>query len=369
MPLNLHDRVQEQTSTTGTGTIDLGGAINKYDTFVSRLASGEETYYCIVHVDDLDEWEIGIGTFTDATPDTLSRTTVLRSSNGDALVNFSAGQKEVFIPAVAGILMGTRSWQQAVRVATTANGTLATAFEDGDTIDGVVLATGDRILLKDQSTGSENGIYVVKATGAPDRAESLPVNEVVDGLVVRVTAGTVNSGREYQCDSGTVGVNTLTFTRSDGLQPANNLSDVDTAATAFDNIKQAATTSATGVVELATAAEMAAETADKVVTADVSDQAPSAAKAWAYWNTDGTINVSHNMASITDNGTGDFTMNFDTDFASGSYVVFCNVKATSSFTCVVDNDQAAGLVSVLSFNSSDVAADGLQYFGGGFGAQ
>ena len=58
----------------------------------------------------------------------------------------------------------------AVRVATLVAGTLATSFEDGDTIDGVLLATGDRILIKDQAAPAENGIYVVQATGAPVRA-------------------------------------------------------------------------------------------------------------------------------------------------------------------------------------------------------
>ena len=56
--------------------------------------------------------------------------------------------------------------KNSVRVATTANGTLATAFANGQTVDGITLATNDRILLKDQSTGSENGIYTVNASGA-----------------------------------------------------------------------------------------------------------------------------------------------------------------------------------------------------------
>ena len=59
------------------------------------------------------------------------------------------------------------------RVATIAAGTLASDFENGDTIDSVVLATGDRILIKDQASGVENGIYIVQATGAPVRADDL----------------------------------------------------------------------------------------------------------------------------------------------------------------------------------------------------
>ena len=57
--------------------------------------------------------------------------------------------------------------KNSVRVATTANGTLASAFANGQTVDGITLATNDRILLKNQSTGSENGIYTVNASGTP----------------------------------------------------------------------------------------------------------------------------------------------------------------------------------------------------------
>lgn len=80
-----------------------------------------------------------------------------------------------------------------VRVATTVTGTLASAYENGDTIDGVVLATGDRILIKDQGTGSENGIYTVEATGAPTRAIDWDDDaDAVRGSIVPVIEGTAN---------------------------------------------------------------------------------------------------------------------------------------------------------------------------------
>lgn len=65
---------------------------------------------------------------------------------------------------------GTSDAKDSVVCATTANGTLATAFENGDTVDGIVLATGNRILIKNQSAPAENGIYTVNASGAPTRA-------------------------------------------------------------------------------------------------------------------------------------------------------------------------------------------------------
>jgi len=85
-------------------------------------------------------------------------------------------------------------WKTWVRVATTANGTLASAFEDGDTVDGVTLAEGDRILLKNQTATEENGIYVVQASGEPFRAFDMDEVGEVQGAVVLVLAGTANAG-------------------------------------------------------------------------------------------------------------------------------------------------------------------------------
>lgn len=113
------------------------------------------------------------------------------------------------------------SWKQAVRVATTANGTLASAFANASTVDGVSLATGDRILLKNQTAGKENGIYTVNASGAPTRAfdmdqdssSAVPASEVV-GAVVYVTEGTTNANTFwYSTNTGSpaIGTDSLTF--------------------------------------------------------------------------------------------------------------------------------------------------------------
>mgnify|MGYP005641904397 FL=1 len=95
MALVLNDRVKETTITTGTGTLNLAGAATNFETFVAGIGDGNTVYYAIVHQDQA-EFEVGLGTVTDATPDTLSRTTILSSSNSDGLVSFSAGTKDVF---------------------------------------------------------------------------------------------------------------------------------------------------------------------------------------------------------------------------------------------------------------------------------
>jgi len=95
MALVLNDRVKETTTTTGTGTINLGGAQTNFETFVAGIGNSNTTYYAIVHRSSA-EFEVGLGTITDATPDTLARTTIISSSNSDSAVNFSAGTKDVF---------------------------------------------------------------------------------------------------------------------------------------------------------------------------------------------------------------------------------------------------------------------------------
>ena len=96
MAFILKDRVKETTTTTGTGAVSLGGASDTFDTFQSYMSDGDTTYYAIVTTETgVDEWEVGLGTWN--TGNTLTRTTILSGSNGASAVNFSAGEKEVFM--------------------------------------------------------------------------------------------------------------------------------------------------------------------------------------------------------------------------------------------------------------------------------
>ena len=93
-------------------------------------------------------------------------------------------------------------FKNSARVATTANGTLASAYANGSTVDGQTLATGDRILLKNQTTASENGIYTVNATGAPTRATDADASgEISKGALIYIEAGTANSGQLWVCSA------------------------------------------------------------------------------------------------------------------------------------------------------------------------
>lgn len=131
----------------------------------------------------------------------------------------TSGQDLATKAYVDGVAQGL-SAKNSVRAATTANGALATAYANGQTIDGVTLATGNRILIKNQTTASENGIYTVNAAGAPTRATDFDANaEVTVGVYTFVEEGTANgdSGWVLTTDGAiTLGTTGLTFTQFSG---------------------------------------------------------------------------------------------------------------------------------------------------------
>ena len=122
--------------------------------------------------------------------------------------------------------------------ATTANITISTALNNGDTLDGVTLSTNDRVLVKDQSTATQNGIYVVGSS--PARAVDLASGADAAGVFVFIEQGSTNADNGFVCTSNkgsaVTGTNNLTFaqfsgagqiTAADGLQKSGNTLSVD----------------------------------------------------------------------------------------------------------------------------------------------
>ena len=129
MALVVKDRVRETTTTTGTGTITLGGAATGFQSF-SVIGDANTTFYTI-QLANTNEWEVGVGTYT-LSGTTLSRDTILESSNSGSAVNFSAGTKDVFVtyPAEKAIYQGNLPTKMVVtkRDTTTADVALANGF-------------------------------------------------------------------------------------------------------------------------------------------------------------------------------------------------------------------------------------------------
>lgn len=175
-------------------------------------------------------------------------------------------------------------WKNAVRAATTTNGTLASAYANGSVIDGVTLATGDRILLKNQTTGTENGIYTVNATGAPTRATDADTGAEISEAAMFVMEGTANAESAWvNSNNGaiTLGTTSLTFVQ---FSQAGGI--------------QAASTTQAGIVRLATTTEAAAES-DATIAVTPAGLAPFTQK-YAVLVGDGSstsIAVTHNLGS------------------------------------------------------------------------
>lgn len=141
----------------------------------------------------------------------------LNNQRGLAFADPSSATDAANKQYVDNLLLGLR-WKAPVRVATTANGTLATAYANGSSIDGQTLVTGDRILIKDQTTATENGIYTVNASGTPTRATDADSSTELHGAAVLVTTGTANGDKAYiqTTDNPTIGVSNIVFVQFGG---------------------------------------------------------------------------------------------------------------------------------------------------------
>lgn len=140
--------------------------------------------------------------------------TVANDGTGDTLRDGGDKINDNFTELYALVTAFGGSWKTPVRAASTANGTLATAFENGDTLDGVTLATGDRILLKNQTSAAENGIYVVNASGAPTRASDADSGAELVNAAVLVSEGTANADKLFISTTNapiTIGSTSITF--------------------------------------------------------------------------------------------------------------------------------------------------------------
>ncbi len=165
---------------------------------------------------------------------------------------------------------------QPVRVATTGNGTLSTAYANGQVVDGITLATGDRILLRAQTTQTDNGVYTVAVSGSPTRVTEFTTGAatLTGGVLVPVTNGTLNAGTTWICSNTgaiTISSTNITFIRQSmvgwmklGTEPTTSPISTGTNAIAIGSgsttssagtaiaIGASATASSTGAIAIGT---------------------------------------------------------------------------------------------------------------------
>lgn len=169
----IADRVKETSTSTGTGTINLGGAATGYRAFSSAFVTTDVVYYCI---EDGTNWEVGYGTLTTGTPWTLSRN-LLASSTG-SLISFAAGSKNVFCTAPASAiatLTGTETLTNkrvTARVGSTTSSATPTINTDSYDIYKLTAQTVDITSFTTNLTGTQTDgqVLIIQITGTAARA-------------------------------------------------------------------------------------------------------------------------------------------------------------------------------------------------------
>jgi len=215
MALVINDRVKETTTTTGTGTVSLAGAVTGFETFAAGIGNSNTVYYCIAHQDQA-EFEVGLGTLDGDSSD-LARTTIISSSNSDSAVDFSAGTKDVFCTIPASKLI----------------------FEDANndvTIGRNLTVTGDLTISGDDLTLTTN------TSGAALISDGTNFNPVaISGDITIGTTGTaaIGSGVIVNADinsSAAIAVSKTAFTAGTGVSLSTNTLSVDAAQTGITSI-------------------------------------------------------------------------------------------------------------------------------------
>jgi len=183
---------------------------------------------------------------TDATPDATSSKLVKRDGGGNAKVATPTDSAHIATKGYVDAARQGLDVKQSVRVATTAAVNLATDLQTGDVIDGVTLAAGDRVLVKNQVSGSENGIYVAVASGTALRSSdangTIDTGELKPGTFAFVEEGTVNSDKGFVVSTnGTITIGSTaiawtqfsgagSFTAGDGISQSGNTINVNVVA-------------------------------------------------------------------------------------------------------------------------------------------
>jgi len=234
MPLVLKDRVKETSTTTGTGTLTLGGAATGFQSFAG-IGNGNTTYYAIFDRTSQD-WEVGVGTYT-ASGTTLTRDSVLESSNSGSLVNFGAGTKDVFCtyPAEKAVTLDdvqtltnkTINLANNTLVATSAQ--LAAALTDETGTGSVVFSASPALTgtptAPTAAAGTNTTQLATTAHVFAERSNTATLTNKTLSTGTAITAGTINGASIGATTPSTGAFTVLT----EGAFPVVSQTDIGTA--------------------------------------------------------------------------------------------------------------------------------------------
>jgi hypothetical protein len=285
MALVLNDRVKETTTTTGTGTFTLAGAVTGFETFGTGVGNSNTTYYAVT-LPGSAEFEVGLGTLS-SDSSTLARTTVISSSNSDNAVNFSAGTKTIFCTLPA---------SKTVFLDASGNTTLGADLSVGDdlTVNGGVIElknTGAQSELRMYCESSNAHYAALKAPAHSDFAgnTTLTLPATTDVIVGRATTDTLTN-------------KTLT-------SPKIN-EDVAVTSTATEINKLDGVTATTTELNYVDVTTLGTVEASKAVTADANGDVLFPDNEVLKFGTGGDLEITHlgTYSRIKDGGTGNLVL-------------------------------------------------------------
>ncbi len=227
MALVIKDRVKETTTTTGTGTYTLAGAVSGFETFTANLSNSDTTYYVCT---DNTDFEVGLGTFT-SSGTTLARTTILASSNSNNAVDWSSGTRTIFMtyPADKAVFKDASNNINGTFVGNitgdvTGNADTATALETGRTINGTsfdgtgnITVTAAAGTLTGSTLKLNSGVTASSLTSVGTLSSLTTSGDITVGDDLTVNGGLIdlktNSGSvaqlKFYCESGNAHAQTL----------------------------------------------------------------------------------------------------------------------------------------------------------------
>lgn len=330
MALVLDDRVKETSTTTGTGTYTLAGAVAGFQSFAT-IGNGNTTWYLAT---DGTDWEVGIGTYTTAGT-TLARTTIISSSNADAAVNWAAGTR-----------------------------TLVCTMPSSKAFIGPASVT-DNALVRFDGTGGRTVQELSGATLDDNSVLTLSTaTEFFPQMKLINTTASVNAGYFLMQKSRTGGIITAGDTIATFQAKGHDGVDyIEASAIAFGSDGTPGTNDMPGKVSIYTTADGASAGTERLrinSTGRLISSTGQTAHFWVYWTANSTtILASHNIDSIADTATGDADGTITTDFSSANWAGFVSTNDTTLAWDAANtqgsgfNARAAGTFGVLCSTITD----------------
>lgn len=380
--ISYADRVLQTSTTAGTGTYALIAPPSGFRSFVAGVGSGKKVTY---HVDDGTDWESGVGTITAGSPDTLSRDVVLESSNGNAAVNWGGGTKNVRLIYPAKRSVSKDENGNCLEGADGTVGGTGNAHTLAQGIPCAALSDGMRVRYRApaDNTGAitlnvdGKGAKTLRFSGFDFASGAVKSGDLIDAIY-RASANSFEVQRDPAVLSDAQITIASAATTSIAAQASKNiLISGTTGITSFGNsgrIGNLYDVRFTGALNITHNATSLILPRGKNITTAAGDTAlvedlgsnnwrvrrfDRANKVESYIKLNGTGTPaaisSSNVSSITDNGVGDYTINFTTAFPNADYIMSGTANFTAGNAWVGIFSQTASSIRVRVANNNAFA--------------